>query len=437
MNVNMIRGNHAITRFQASQQQNDARRQQEEASFRQRFQDDQARGVDAAVRGGIGAMYATPPAAAATAAPAGAPATAPAAQDQTLPHFPQTGGDDVIMPGAVATANAMPAVGSSPAIANVTAAPAPTPTPAPARTAASSYGPLMNKLATTPGAGSTMMAMHKESQAADQRKMSAEIQAMKAMNDGDPNIAEAIARQYGLNMPPEFFRDARFRREMKDIGGYIKANGINDDNAVMQINRQYLEARKQGLDQRAAVEAAFAGVTAATKTDKPIYDQNRGGFVTPPTTANPNGQFLAPPNTPPRQFRPPSAGGGGPAGERNTALMRNAQFIANSMFGGDLSKGIAYLRQGQGQTREAWIQNTARDLAKSDPRMAREPNLAAQRATQLWDSIAAQPGGQPAPGRGAGAGAPPRTNSKGWTLHQDAQGNKAYVGPNGQIEEVQ
>lgn len=31
----------------------------------------------------------------------------------------------------------------------------------------------------------------------------------------------------------------------------------------------------------------------------------------------------------------------------------------------------------------------------------------------------------------------PLQNSKGWTLHQDAKGNKAYVGPNGEVEEVQ
>lgn len=31
---------------------------------------------------------------------------------------------------------------------------------------------------------------------------------------------------------------------------------------------------------------------------------------------------------------------------------------------------------------------------------------------------------------------PSLTNSKGWALHEDAQGNKAYVGPNGEIEEV-
>lgn len=35
------------------------------------------------------------------------------------------------------------------------------------------------------------------------------------------------------------------------------------------------------------------------------------------------------------------------------------------------------------------------------------------------------------------SGALPRTNPRGWTLHQDANGNKAYVGPNGEIEEVQ
>lgn len=30
----------------------------------------------------------------------------------------------------------------------------------------------------------------------------------------------------------------------------------------------------------------------------------------------------------------------------------------------------------------------------------------------------------------------PKTNAKGWALHEDAQGNKAYVGPNNEIEEV-
>lgn len=34
-------------------------------------------------------------------------------------------------------------------------------------------------------------------------------------------------------------------------------------------------------------------------------------------------------------------------------------------------------------------------------------------------------------------GVPPPTNSKGWALHVDASGNKAYVGPNNEIEEVQ
>lgn len=48
----------------------------------------------------------------------------------------------------------------------------------------------------------------------------------------------------------------------------------------------------------------------------------------------------------------------------------------------------------------------------------------------------------PLPGQGAAPGAvkpplPPRTNAKGWTLHQDKQGNMAYVSPDGkQYEEV-
>lgn len=43
-------------------------------------------------------------------------------------------------------------------------------------------------------------------------------------------------------------------------------------------------------------------------------------------------------------------------------------------------------------------------------------------------------------GANGAAGAPmelPAKNDKGWVLHQDANGNKAYVGPNNEVEEVQ
>ena len=30
----------------------------------------------------------------------------------------------------------------------------------------------------------------------------------------------------------------------------------------------------------------------------------------------------------------------------------------------------------------------------------------------------------------------PEKNAKGWTLHTDKHGNKAYVGPNNEVEEV-
>jgi hypothetical protein len=42
------------------------------------------------------------------------------------------------------------------------------------------------------------------------------------------------------------------------------------------------------------------------------------------------------------------------------------------------------------------------------------------------------PGGAPA----ATQGGPAPTNAKGWKLMKDAKGNKAYVGPNNEIEEV-
>jgi hypothetical protein len=44
--------------------------------------------------------------------------------------------------------------------------------------------------------------------------------------------------------------------------------------------------------------------------------------------------------------------------------------------------------------------------------------------------VAGLSGGAPA------GGAPPSTNSRGWKLHVDGNGNRAYVGPNGEIEEL-
>jgi hypothetical protein len=43
---------------------------------------------------------------------------------------------------------------------------------------------------------------------------------------------------------------------------------------------------------------------------------------------------------------------------------------------------------------------------------------------------------QPGTTKPVAEGAIPKTNAKGWKLHTDSKGNKAYVGPNNQVEEV-
>ena len=46
------------------------------------------------------------------------------------------------------------------------------------------------------------------------------------------------------------------------------------------------------------------------------------------------------------------------------------------------------------------------------------------------------PQGEPTFFRGSSVNNIPHINNKGWELHEDAQGNQAYVGPNGEIEEI-
>jgi hypothetical protein len=63
----------------------------------------------------------------------------------------------------------------------------------------------------------------------------------------------------------------------------------------------------------------------------------------------------------------------------------------------------------------------------------RELDIAKRAPSAVRSSIIGDAGGSATPVQRTTL---PKTNSKGWVLHVDANGNKAYVGPNKEIEEV-
>lgn len=324
MNIQFNRTNPAIARFSAMQQQDDARRAQEEASFRQRFQDDQASGVDRAIRAGfkpepqpVAPVRQAQVQPSAQAAP---PVQVTALPDQEPITVRPLGPEEPTVPQG------------APPIAAMTASPVPAPEPAPSVPAQTQqpaiagasttqrpnrYARVMDELSRTPGGGAAMMQIDQRAQAEDVRsqqmerqKQAAEIAAMRAMHNAEPDIAHAIAQKYGLNLPPEFIKNKRAQQEMSQLGTLIKQTGVTDDNAAMQITRNYLDARKGGMDTQAALQGAFNGVQAAPKAAagvREVYDQNRGVWVKRPDDQNPNGQVLSPPGQVPRNYSPNSA----------------------------------------------------------------------------------------------------------------------------------
>lgn len=445
MNIQFNRTNPAIASFNAGQQIDDQRRAQEEAAFRQRYQDERAAGVDTALRTGIGAMYARPPAAAAPAAianPEPMPPHAPTEVQTPAPMpaatFPNTGGDDVVVPGSVAAANAMPTTPPAPAIASMTAqAPAPAaPAPAAAQPQGSRYQPLMESLAKTPGGGAAMMQAHQQASLEDQRKQAAEIQAIRALHNAEPNVAEAIARQFGINIPPEVIRDRKFQHEMAELGKSLKGIGVNDDNAAMQITRQYLEGRKNGMSAQDAWTNALAGVKVAPKQTgvNSVYDSNRGVFVDRPNEENPNGVVRQPPGMPSRNYNPNSGAGGGTSKQQQYAEWR----IKTLVQGGMSEQQAGAIVAGRApQVSEKNVADMARALLKlTDPdgnRLYPNLNASLKAARDALGGGAGQPGRGSAPARAQ----PPTRNANGWKLHIDGNGNRAYLGPNNEIEEVQ
>ncbi len=162
-----------------------------------------ARGTDAAIRGGIQDMMAPP------APPSAAPAPAPAAPPPTAaPGAPQGQG----LAAVQAT--------TAPAAAPPAAAPAPPPArPAPAQNA-NPYAPVLSRLATAPGGGQAALGLLQRGESENTRRIvgtaragaqqdaatararaASERNVLMALGKGQVEVARAFARQAGIELP--------------------------------------------------------------------------------------------------------------------------------------------------------------------------------------------------------------------------------------------
>ena len=198
-----------------------------------------------------------------------------------------------------------------------------------------------------------------------------------------------------------------------------------------------------------------------------------------------NGQGAIPPPNPvgaPAPYQPPvqtSAGvipgtGKAPTAEQGNAggfydRMTNANLIIDDLEKGGYRPGVLDFETADGnylnaitsekgqlyrQAQENWVRANLRkesgavigademdaEIRNYFPVPGDKPETVAQKAANrkvVTEAMRKAAGPAAKPSGQTNTGAIPAKNARGWTLHQDANGNKAYVGPSGEIEEVQ
>lgn len=96
------------------------------------------------------------------------------------------------------------------------------------------------------------------------------------------------------------------------------------------------------------------------------------------------------------------------------------------MSGPQSDKDVLLYREMAGQVGDSTLPVARRQAAAAEVRRLNE-KYAGMQDGESKQKPTAKP---------AGTSATPLANSKGWKLHMDAKGNKAYVGPNNEVEEV-
>uniref|UniRef100_A0A6M3ISI1 Uncharacterized protein n=1 Tax=viral metagenome TaxID=1070528 RepID=A0A6M3ISI1_9ZZZZ len=273
MPINFNATNPAITQFNSRMSAGDAARRQEEQDFTARMQLEQQQGADTGLRNAISAYYAQNrggaapgPAAQPQMAP-GAPVPNPAATtpivspDQSMAPAdnPDYGGPSraAPMPNAAPRAGVdVPATVAGPPVA---AAPA-GPTAAASAQPGSSFGPMMDELAKQPGSGKNMLSLFstdissQRASAVENRKMQAEgnKQILGFLKDGDVKMAQATAKQYGINIPDDVWKNRALVMNLRLGANLAKTMGIKDEQAVHFV-QGFTEGIVSGLPEDQAV----------------------------------------------------------------------------------------------------------------------------------------------------------------------------------------
>jgi hypothetical protein len=126
---------------------------------------------------------------------------------------------------------------------------------------------------------------------------------------------------------------------------------------------------------------------------------------------------------------------------RNAVALRST--LGGEAFQNSIQKmrGLGALSNAEGEKVQVAL-TAALDPNQDEAQAAKSWALLRTRLDRLRRIAEVEAGLAQVPGINVGAGAAPPVelppvNAKGWTLMQDGSGNKAYVGPNGEYEEVQ
>jgi hypothetical protein len=203
--------------------------------------------------------------------------------------------------------------------------------------------------------------------------------------------------------------------------------------------------------------------------NKPVFNAAAGGFISPPTKDNPQGTFTPATDIQTSKDQQAAIKALQSAGyDPVTGEDKISKLISKSTSGGLQAAGAATLsflgKTTEGRKAISALEGTANQIATdlaggklgagisntdrefivgalgdvSNPMKTAEERLAGwtaakERMMRVGLIPAPKPGAPAAPANKA----VPAVNSKGWTLHTDAKGNKAYVSPDGkQFEEV-
>lgn len=192
------------------------------------------------------------------------------------------------------------------------------------------------------------------------------------------------------------------------------------------------ETRRHNL-----VTEAETAKNATTKSEKATQDQRQASFLISRLEQARSDISAATKESPSAAKPGVLASMAGALGDTPRNLVNDAprQRVEAAQF--DALDSALTLATGAAYTKEQ-INNLRRSYF---PQLGDEPKTVEdkdRRFQQLIQSAYARAGNVPVNQPKAGGAAQlPKANAKGWTLHQDAQGNKAYVGPNGEVEEVQ